>query len=186
MRRSWVPSKDHTNTGRLCSAGSGRQPVPRRRSSYAALRLPHSRRPRLRSSLAFGLPRRGRFFYATIGGRQRVRPADTLRVGDASSALRGPVSSRGEVRVSQVSGPSSSCVPQSKTPPGAVPCSPMTQGPPSPLRIAAPVTGHVARLTTGLGGLTPDRTGFAPAGRRTGFHDFIASSILSDQHAWPH
>ena len=24
MRRSWVPSKDRTNTGRLCSAGSGR------------------------------------------------------------------------------------------------------------------------------------------------------------------
>jgi len=42
------------------------------------------------------------------------------------------------------------------------------------LRIAAPVTGNVARLATGLGGLTPDRTGFAPAGRRTGFHEVIA------------
>jgi hypothetical protein len=42
------------------------------------------------------------------------------------------------------------------------------------LRIAAPVTGHAARLTTGLGGLTPDRAGFAPAGRRTGFHEVIA------------
>ena len=30
------------------------------------------------------------------------------------------------------------------------------------------------RLATGLGGLTPDRAGFAPAGRRTGFHEVIA------------
>jgi hypothetical protein len=132
MRRSWVPSKDHTNTGRLCSIGSGRHPVPRRRSSYAALRLPHFRQPRLRSSLAFGLPRRGRLFCAARGGRQRVRPANTLRVGDLSSALRRPVSSRGEVRASQVSGPSSSSVPWSKTPPGAVHCSPMAQRPPWP------------------------------------------------------
>ncbi len=42
------------------------------------------------------------------------------------------------------------------------------------LRIAAPVAGHAARLTTGLGGLTPDRAGFAPAGRHTGFHEVIA------------
>ncbi len=42
------------------------------------------------------------------------------------------------------------------------------------LRIAAPVTGHAARLATGLGGLTPDRAGFAPAGRHTGFHEAIA------------
>ena len=124
MRRPWVPSKVHTNTGRLCSAGSGHHPVPRRQSSYAALRLPHPRRPRLRSSLAFGLPRCGRSFCATLGGRQRVHPADTLRVGDRSSALHWPVSSRGGMRVSQVSGPSSSCVPWSKTPPGAAPSSP--------------------------------------------------------------
>lgn len=42
------------------------------------------------------------------------------------------------------------------------------------LRIAACVTARAARLATGLGGLTPDRTGFAPAGRRTGFHEVIA------------
>lgn len=88
MRRSWVPSKDHTSTGRLCSIGSGHHPVPRRRSSYAALRLPHLHRPRLRSSLAFGLPRRGRFFCAARCSRQRVRPANTLCVGDRSPALR--------------------------------------------------------------------------------------------------
>jgi hypothetical protein len=54
------------------------------------------------------------------------------------------------------------------------------------LRIAVLVTECVARLATGLGGLTPDRTGFAPAGRQTKLHDFIASSIPSDQPAWPH
>jgi hypothetical protein len=33
------------------------------------------------------------------------------------------------------------------------------------LRFADPVTETVARLTTGSGGLTPGRAGFAPAGR---------------------
>ena len=49
------------------------------------------------------------------------------------------------------------------------------------LRIAAAVTACAASLATGLGGLTLGRAGFAPAGRQTKFHDFIASSILSDQ-----
>ena len=44
------------------------------------------------------------------------------------------------------------------------------------LRFADPVTETVARLTTGSGGLTPDRAGFAPAGRQTTFHGVIASS----------
>ena len=39
-RWTWVPPEDHTNTGRLCSAGSRCHPVPRRPRSYAALRLP--------------------------------------------------------------------------------------------------------------------------------------------------
>ena len=44
------------------------------------------------------------------------------------------------------------------------------------LRIAGPVTGAVARLTTDPGGLTPGRAGFAPAGRPTKFHGDIATS----------
>jgi hypothetical protein len=40
MHRSWFPPEVHINTGRLCSAGSGHNPVPRRPRSYAALRLP--------------------------------------------------------------------------------------------------------------------------------------------------
>jgi hypothetical protein len=42
------------------------------------------------------------------------------------------------------------------------------------LRFADLVTETVARLTTGSGGLTPRRAGFAPAGRRTKFQGDIA------------
>jgi len=52
------------------------------------------------------------------------------------------------------------------------------------LRINAPVAGYAARLATGPGGLTPDRAGFAPAGRRTGFHEHrIVHSFLASR-AW--
>jgi hypothetical protein len=44
------------------------------------------------------------------------------------------------------------------------------------LRIAGLVTKTGARLTTGSGGLTLGRAGFAPAGRLTKFHGDIASS----------
>ncbi len=49
------------------------------------------------------------------------------------------------------------------------------------LRIAERVAAPDARLATGMGGLAPHRAGFAPAGRQTKFHDFIASSIPFDQ-----
>src|SRR5215468_1229511 len=39
---TWCSSEAHIDTGRLCSAGSRRDPVPRRPRSYAALRLPAS------------------------------------------------------------------------------------------------------------------------------------------------
>ena len=44
------------------------------------------------------------------------------------------------------------------------------------LRFAGPLSETVARLATGLGGLTLSRAGFAPAGRRTKFHEGIATS----------
>ena len=44
------------------------------------------------------------------------------------------------------------------------------------LRFAGPIAEVVARLATGLGGLTLSRTGFAPAGQRTKFHEGIATS----------
>src|SRR4029434_10001344 len=37
---AWFPPEVPSNTGRLCSAGSGCHPVPRRPCSSAALRLP--------------------------------------------------------------------------------------------------------------------------------------------------
>src|SRR5262245_24062061 len=44
------------------------------------------------------------------------------------------------------------------------------------LRFAGPISETVARLATGAGGLTRRRTSFAPAGRRTKFHEGIATS----------
>jgi len=109
-----------------------------------------------------------------------------------------------KTRASQVPGPSSSCVPWSKTPPGADAPRPSPgatavafrqieildtrndstfrgQTPTAHLlaclRIAARVTANGARLATGPGGLTLGRAGFAPAGRQTKFHGGIASSL---------
>jgi len=43
-------------------------------------------------------------------------------------------------------------------------------------RFAGRISGTVARRATGSGGLTLGRAGCAPAGRRTNFHEGIASS----------
>ena len=192
MRRSWVPSRDHTNTGRLCSAGSGCLPVPRRHSSYAALRLPHSLRPRLWSSLAFGLPRRGRFFCAALR-----RPAACATRGHAARRRRVVGSPRAGLFTRRSEGlpgfwavlfvraaveDSAGCGPrlaqgaeaavafkQSNTLGTRNGIAFVAAWPAAHtlacLRIAAYVTARAARLATGLGGLTPGRAGFAPAGR---------------------
>src|SRR5262249_46029328 len=119
---------------------------------------------------------------------------------------------RGEARASQVTGPSSSYVPWSNTPPETPPSSPrrhickgvlLPSGKTGPsasgktigfgaacpmahmfarLRIADHISGIVARLTTGSGGLTLGRAGFAPTGRQTKFHEVIASSFPFDPH----
>ncbi len=55
------------------------------------------------------------------------------------------------------------------------------------LRFAGPVAETVARLTTGSGGLTPGRAGFAPAGRRievSWSHRSLPSPSTS--RAWSH
>ena len=130
-------------------------------------------------------------------------PAYVSCVGDNSPALRKTGICRGEARASQVTGPSSSCVPWSYTPPDMHPSLPTTAGAimafdihqhsrhpedckfrgRSPtartfacLRIACRVSTTSARLATGSGGLTLSRAGFAPAGRRTKLHGGIASS----------
>ena len=152
--------------------------------------------------LAGGLPRCGRLFCASWADDTCARNVSC--VGDGSPALRKTGMCRGEARASQVTGPSSSCVPWSNTPPDTTPSSPTyTERPLLPsgnsapwasgkvigfgaacpmahtfacLRIADPISGTVARLATGSGGLTLGRAGFAPAGRQTKFHEGIASS----------
>ena len=121
-------------------------------------------------------------------------PAYASCVGDGAPALRTTGIRRGEARVSQGPGPSSSYVLWSNTPPDTIPASPilLSQGLLWPalkysplgiqkdyrlrgrsptartfacLRIAYPISGIGARLATGSGGLTLSRAGFAPAGR---------------------
>ena len=153
--------------------------------------------------LAGSLPRCGRFFCASEADDTCARNVPC--VGDSSPALRKTGVCRGEARASQVTGPSSSCVPWSNTPPDTIPSSPIKLSPGmvvafrenrtlgiregyrfrgripmahrlACLRFASRVSTTGARLATGSGGLTLDRAGFAPAGRRTKFHEGIASS----------
>ena len=111
-RWTWFPLKAHTNTGRLCSAGSGRHPVPRRPRSYAALRLPRLPRSRLRFPLSTT-------YLDAEACSEPAAPASAYaqRVGDGSPVLRTTGFVRGEARTSQVTGPSSSGVPWCNTPP---------------------------------------------------------------------
>ena len=125
-------------------------------------------------------------------------------VGDGSPALRQTGGCRGEARASQGTGPSSSCVPWSSTPPAPIPSSPrrlcrgllLPSGKtepsasgktrssgaacPGPTRSHAYASPNLfpqngARLAIGSGGLTLGRARFAPAGRYTMFHGGIAS-----------
>ena len=196
---------------RLCSAGSARHCVPRRHRSYAALRLPRSLRPPLRSSLASGLPRCGGLVLHRRTGapRQPVQTPETFLPRLPASRL----STRGKTRVSQVPGPSSSCVPWSTTPPGATTPRPFSVrsllpsgesipwAPGNMFLSWLPTHGPLARVPTlrriryrlrrkaryRPGGLTLRRAGFAPAGRQTRFHGVIAYSIPPlTSLAWSH
>jgi hypothetical protein len=75
--------------------------------------------------LTGGLPRCGRLFYATWADNTCARNVSC--VGDGSPALRETGMCRGEARASQVTGPSSSCVPWSNTPPDTLPSSPTSR-----------------------------------------------------------
>ena len=135
--------------------------------------------------LAGGLPRCGRLFCAPWADDTCARNVSC--VGDGSPALRETGMCRGEARASQVTGPSSSCVPWSNTPPDTSPSSPTSRrgrcclrvesstlgiredyrfrgrSPTARtfacLRIAGPVSRTGARLATGSGGLTLGRAG---------------------------
>jgi hypothetical protein len=125
-RWTGVPPEAHTTTGRLGSAGSG---VPRRSPTSSLLCSPPTpcpRRPRLRlpvpvASLVAGAS-------SVPYGRRHVRPP-TCRASETMHRLSvTPAFLRGEARASQGTGPSSSCVPWSTTPPETSPSSPTRAG----------------------------------------------------------
>jgi hypothetical protein len=111
---TWFPSEVHTSTGRLCSAGSRGAPVPQRLRSYAALRLPASVGHRSGSPCVWLTSMRV-LVLCLVADDTCTRHVSC--VGDGSPALRETGMGRGEARASQVTGPSSSCVPWSNTPP---------------------------------------------------------------------
>jgi hypothetical protein len=175
MRRSWVRSKDHINTGRLCSAGSRCLPVPHRRRSYAALRLPQSRRPRLRSSLASGLPwRHSPRSTEGLPGYWAVlfQRAVVVDPAGCASLLAHGAETAVAFRLHEALGTQNE-----RRFVAALP----TARSLAYLRIGDCVTASAARLAIGVGGLAPHRAGFAPAGRQTKFRDFTPSSLPFDQ-----
>ncbi len=119
---------------------------------------------------------------------------------------------RGEPRVSQVSGPSSSCVPRSVTPPPAPSPGPNSQRRccrlqaysrlgqtafesfeanlprPTCLRAYASPGGHprVSQGSLPAAGLGFGRTGFAPAGRQTEFWGLSHLPSSQTRSAWSH
>ena len=198
---TWVPPEDHTNTGRLCSAGSRSDPVPRRQRSSAALRLPapfgHG------SGSPCQWPPSMRTLVLCLLGRRHVRPPRAVRRRRVTGSPhnRG-VSRRGEglpgygavlfvrAMVEHPAGdvpllahlterllwPSGHSAPwASGKVRGFGAACPMAHTF-ACLRIAEAISGTGARLATGSGGLTLGRAGFAPAGRQTKFHEGIASS----------
>jgi len=200
-RWTWIPPEVHTDTGRLCSAGSGRYPVPRRRRSYAALRLPASFGHGSGSPCQW--PTSVRALVLCPWGRRHVRPQRVVRrrrvtgsPPDRDGSRRGEglpgawavLFVRAMVEHPAGYGPLlARCTerplwPSSHSAPwasgkvrgfgAAIPMARTLVR----LRFADPVTEAVARLTTGAGGLTLRRTGFAPAGRRTQFHEGIVTS----------
>ena len=199
LRRTWCPPETHLHTDPLCSAGSGSpNPFP----DFTA--LIGSSDSHVSFSRRFGCPSRtayldaGRLFLAEGACVPQTRRRRSLVTGSPHHRIsfeeRLGLPGYGVVRLSRV--------PWCYTPPDAVSTSPFhgwdryclraylrTRHPGydqfrghlptahalARLRIAGRVTASVARLATGSGGLTPDRTGFAPAGRPTKFHEVIAS-----------
>ena len=152
----------------------------------------------LRSSLASGLTAR---WMLTFLGRLRVHPSTRSALESGHRVPIAPVFARRETRGSLVPGPSSSPVPCSTTPPVVANPRPSRvrhrglqayQHPRQPecfaFRGCYPSAAHALaylRIAVGLPyrrkaryrlvRLHPGRAGFAPAGRQTEFHRFIAS-----------
>ena len=173
----------------------GRNLVTRRHRSYAALRLPCcvSRRSGFPSPSAY----HGANACSEPAGRAS---ANARRVGGVwVRGLRQPRTDRGQTGVSQVTGSSSSNVPWSSTPPREASPRPVAVTPPAAFRVgdllgfpggtlsglhshgprACLPTHQPSRCHDGCkagyrpAGLGFSRAGFAPAGRRTEFHEVI-------------
>jgi len=188
-----VPPEVPINTGGLCSAGSGCHAVP----DFDLLCRPPTPAPfSHRSGSPCSWPTSCGALFSAPRGRRHVRPHVPC-VGDGSPALRHAGMGRGEARASQVTGPSSSYVPWSNTPPETPPSLPrryvcggcyglqVQQDPRPPGRLEVsgphapwPTRSHadasrphfwiVARLATGSGGLTLPG-GFAPLDDKRSF-----------------
>ena len=211
MRRSWFPPEVHIDTGvpllgRLGIAGCLRL----RRRSYAALRppVPSARAP---VPLASGLPRCGRSSVPAAGASADRAARRSIGKPGLRAVTRRFIAE--DFGSSQVTCPSSSCVPPTGTPPGAPAPSPYRSPALLPSRtktLSAPgdtsvswlySRGPLARLPTHRrrrlrrrrkAGYRParlgvDRMGIAPTGRPAEFHGFI-SYLRSSQPgmAWSH
>ena len=179
-RRAWVRSKVHTNTGRLCSAGSGCRPVPRRPRSYAALRLPQSRRPRppvvpcRRPTLAQGAGSTEGLPGCWAVLFQRAVVVDPV---GCASLLAHHAETAVAFRLHEALGTQHERYFGAAMPTAhSLAC----------LRIGDRVAARAARLATGVGGLTLHRTGFAPVGRQTKFRESPHHHSPSTSLAWSH
>ncbi len=138
---SWVCAQAHIslprfyrNTGRLCSAGSGCRARSPPSSLVCSHPTPHAASACLRSALGYALPVVQTLVLCLMASPPRGRPSVRLQPTarrSGSPVLRRPVSTTGRSGVSQVTGPSSSAVPQSSTPP-------------VPLRLAVSASGDAA------------------------------------------
>ena len=226
---SCFPHQAHTNTGtRLTPSRNGFLPRGTSpRATFARMGRPATAFPiviaHIRPSdspLSFGLgsgspclrptSRKVSCFFAGF----RVHLQNTAALGASGAALREPQSPRGDHGVSQVTGPSSSCVPAANYLAGRVVAfahlcgdDPAAFRPSETLGCAGTVlsmadaTGPHARLPTHQrihcrrrckagyrpAGLSFGRTGFAPAGRHIRFQggiDYLLSQLTSI--AWSH
>ncbi len=215
MHWSWFPPKDHINTGRLCSAGS--ESPTSSPTSKLVCSPPTSSPPSAATSvpLAHGLPRCRSLFFAGracscqhAARRRRITgsPQDRVRSrrGKDLPGYWAVPFVRAMVEHPAGYDPSSPLLLFEKIYGEAVVCLQAKQNPRHPerhsfrgrnptahtlacLRFAGLVAETVARLTTGPGGLTPGRAGFAPAGRRievSWSHRSLPSPSTS--RAWSH
>ena len=155
-------------------------PVPRRPRSYAALRLPQSHRPRLRSSLAFGLP------WRTCPRRTEGLPgywavlfqrAVVVDPAGCASLLAHRAETAVAFRLHEALGTQYEVISGLQMPTAhSLAC----------LRIGDGVTPPPQGSLPVLGGLTPHRTGFAPVGRQTKFRESPHHHSPSTSLAWSH